>query len=58
MRKHFLQVTKVVSSPTEKEKIAGLYSSVGFIADLEALHEIEDGRKFLEQLSKSSPAIQ
>lgn len=58
MRERFFQLTKIVSSPTEKEKIAGLYSSVGFIADLEALHEIEDGRKFLEQLSKSSPAIQ
>ena len=46
MRQRFQQVTKVVSSPTEKEKIAGLYSSVGFIAELEALHEIEDGRKF------------
>lgn len=58
MRERFFQLTKIVSSPTEKEKIAGLYSSVGFIAELEALHEIEDGRKFLEQMSKSSPAIQ
>lgn len=56
MRKRFQQVTKVVSSPTEKEKIAGLYSSVGFIAELEALHEIEDGRKFLEELAKSELA--
>lgn len=58
MRQRFLQVTKVVSFPTEKEKTAGLYSSVGFIADLEALHEIEDGRKFLEQVSKSNSAFQ
>ncbi|MDH4432206.1 hypothetical protein QEP21_17885 [Pseudomonas shirazica] len=58
MRQRFQQVTKVVSAPTEKEKIAGLYSSVGFIAELEALHEIEDGRKFLEQLSISDTAIQ
>lgn len=56
MRQRFQQVTKVVSSPTEKEKIAGLYSSVGFIAELEALHEIEDGRKFLEELAKSELA--
>ncbi len=58
MRQRFQQLTKIVTSPTEKEKIAGLYSSVGFIADIEALHEIEDGRKFLEQLSKSDSAIQ
>jgi len=56
MRQRFQQLTKVVTSPTEKEKIAGLYSSIGFIAELEALHEIEDGRKFLEELAKSELA--
>ena len=51
MRQSFAQLTKLYSTSAEG-KIPGLYSTRGLIVDLEALQEIEDGRKFLEQLSK------
>ncbi|WP_342651246.1 hypothetical protein [Pseudomonas sp. REB1044] len=54
MRQQLSGFTKVITTPTEKHKIAGLYSGMGMIIDMEALHEIEDGRKFLEHLVQSN----
>lgn len=56
MRQSFTQITKIVTSPTERYKTPGLHCSVGLIADLEALQEIEDGRKFLQELCKAEHA--
>lgn len=55
MRVQLADITMVVAAPTEKRKVAGLYSGKGLIIELDALHEIEDGRKFLDILFQSSP---
>lgn len=58
MRHRFQKLTRIRESPTEQHRIPGLYDAKGLIADLEALHTIENGRSFLEQLSKSKEAIE
>lgn len=58
MRHRFQTLTRIRESPTEQHRIPGLYDAKGLIADLEAVQTIENGRSFLEQLSKSNKAIE
>ncbi|MGV8864236.1 MAG: hypothetical protein ACOH2T_24105 [Pseudomonas sp.] len=53
LRGDFKDITKVVTTPTEKYTITGLYSSYGLVTEIETLQKIDEGRKFLEYLSKS-----
>jgi hypothetical protein len=57
MREDFLGLLKMVTTPTEKYKITGLHSSYGLVADVETLQKIEEGRKFLEHLSKAMAPV-
>lgn len=50
MREQFKGVTKIFDVPAKD--IPGLWSGYGLIADKETLQEIEDGRKFLNQLPR------
>lgn len=54
MREQFKGLTKIFDVPAKD--IPGLWSAYGLIADKEALHEIEDGRKFLSQLPRTDDA--
>lgn len=50
LREQFKGVTKIFDVPARD--IPGLWSGYGLIADKETLQEIEDGRKFLNQLPR------
>ncbi|GJB79488.1 hypothetical protein [Pseudomonas putida] len=52
MRTVFSSALKLVSEPTAKHPIIGLYSSYGLIAEAEALQKIEEGRKFVDKLAR------
>lgn len=53
MRMDLKGALKSVSEPNEKYRICGLYSAYGLIADVDSLQKIEEGRRFLDSLSKT-----
>lgn len=53
LRGDFKDITKIVTTPTDRYKVCGLHSSYGLVAETEALQKIEEGRGFLERLSKA-----
>lgn len=58
MRQQMSDLTRIITTPTDKHKIPGLYSGMGLIIEMEVLHEIEDGRKFLEHFGQSNLGFQ
>lgn len=57
MRDDFSGLLRVVTIPTEKYTSTGLYSSYGLVTEIETLQMIEEGRKFLEHLSKAMAPV-
>ncbi|GLO16145.1 hypothetical protein PPUJ20028_47310 [Pseudomonas putida] len=53
MRKLLSNALKLISEPTAKYPIIGLYCSYGLIAEAEALQKIEEGRNFVDKLARS-----
>ncbi|HEX8595690.1 MAG TPA: hypothetical protein VF682_20805 [Pseudomonas sp.] len=53
LRSDFEGLTRLITTPTDKYPVGGLYSSYGLVAETDVLQKIELGRKFLSKSPKA-----